>query len=342
MTLLALLIAAAGVLVFALLGLPLPWLLGSLTAMSAASLMGWSHSPPAWLRHAALVLLGIQVGASIDAALLGRMIQWPLTVAGMLMLVGMTTLANMIYFQRRAGLDRVTALFAGVPGAQSVVLLTCSRSGANAQQVLLGQISRIVVVLYLVPLLLIYFGPGASHEEESAVVAAATDWSLPGLGPVALTLGAAALGWWLARIGRLPQPPLLGPMLGVGLLNILQWPSMALPADTLLAVQFFLGASLGAYFIGIQLRDTLGMLAHGLVAMLITMLLAGAMTLAMTMVTGHDTAALFLAFVPGGLSEVVLLAATLDVDPAFVVFHHLLRFILIAALLPWLAARLAE
>lgn len=84
------------------------------------------------------------------------------------------------------------------------------------------------------------------------------------------------------------------------------------------------------------------MLGHGLVAMLITLLLALAMTLLMSRVTAHDTAALFLAFVPGGLSEVVLLAAALDVDPAFVVFHHLFRFIAIASLLPWLAARLTR
>ncbi|MFY0989230.1 AbrB family transcriptional regulator [Halomonas sp. C05BenzN] len=332
---LTLLIAAAGVLGFTVLGLPLPWLLGSLTATLLAALLGWPHRPPPWLRQAAMVLLGIQVGSTIDATLLNRMVQWPLTVAGMLVLVALTTLVNTRYFERRAGLDRTTALFAAVPGAQSVVLLVCTRCGADAQQVLLGQISRIITVIYLVPLLVIHFGP----VDGATTATARSGWALPGVAPATLTLVATAAGWWLARLGRLPQPLLLGPILGVGLIQVLQWPAMSPPDDSLLAVQFFLGASLGAYFVGMRVRDTLGMLGHGIVAMLITMLLAGAMTLAMALVTPHDTIALFLAFAPGGLTEIVLLAATLDVDPAFVVFHHLFRFIVIATLLPWLATR---
>ena len=336
-----LLFAAMGAMVFMLLGVPLPWLLGSLTAVLVAAGLGWPHSPPAWLKPVALALLGVHVGTAIDAELLAEARRWPLTLAGMLLLVAVTTFINTWYFERRAGLDRRTAMFAAVPGAQSVVLLTCDEYGADRRQVLLGQISRIVAVIYLVPLLLTQFIP-RDPEPANAAWAPGLDGAMPEPTALAITLLAGVTSWWLARRLRLPLPVLVGPILGVGVIQLLQLPVIDMPPGTLLVVQFCLGTSLGAYFVGISLRETRVMLGHGLVAMLMTLMLAVAMTLLMTLVTHHDTAALFLAFVPGGLSEVVLLAASLDVDPAFVVFHHLFRFIAIASLLPWLATRLAR
>lgn len=59
------------------------------------------------------------------------------------------------------------------------------------------------------------------------------------------------------------------------------------------------------------------------------------------LVTEIPPAAIFLAFAPGGLPEMVLIAATLNADPAFVVVHHVVRFLIIAIALPWVAGRVA-
>lgn len=223
-----LLFAALGAAAFALLGVPLPWLLGSLTAVLLAGALGWPHLPPAWLKPVALALLGLHVGSSVDAELLAEARRWPLTLAGMLLLVAVTTFVNTRYFERRAGLDRPTAMFAAVPGAQSVVLLTCDAHGADRRQVLLGQISRIIAVIYLVPLLLTQFLP-REPDGDATVRQIGLGLTLPDPQALLVTLAAGAAGWWLAGQLRLPLPILVGPILGVGLVQLLGQPAMEMP-----------------------------------------------------------------------------------------------------------------
>jgi uncharacterized membrane protein AbrB (regulator of aidB expression) len=45
-------------------------------------------------------------------------------------------------------------------------------------------------------------------------------------------------------------------------------------------------------------------------------------------------ASLILAFSPGGLAEMSLIALALDIDPAFVATHHVVRIFLVVVLAP--------
>ena len=49
---------------------------------------------------------------------------------------------------------------------------------------------------------------------------------------------------------------------------------------------------------------------------------------------GLPIAALVLAFAPGGLAEMSLIALALGVDPAFVSSHHVVRIFLVVVLAP--------
>lgn len=333
-------IAAAGAGLFNLLGIPLPWLLGSLTATMLASLLGWEYRLPLGFRRVAMVILGLYAGSALDRELLASLLDWPVTMTAMLVLVVLSTWAASEYLQRRAGFDRATALMAAVPGAQSVVLLNCSRLGADERQVLLGQITRVITVIYGVPLLLIMLGPLLDVDIADSERALGAQWPTFNAAHWAMTAAVAMIGYLLARLLRLPQPLLLGPMLGVAALQIARLPAAEMPGQSLLAAQFLLGASIGSHFSHISWRQALGILGHGFVAMLITLSLALLMTGLLVMVTDFDPAALFLAFAPGGLPEIMILAVALDIDPAFVVFHHLFRFVAIALCLPWVVTRL--
>jgi uncharacterized membrane protein AbrB (regulator of aidB expression) len=52
---------------------------------------------------------------------------------------------------------------------------------------------------------------------------------------------------------------------------------------------------------------------------------------------GENVAKTIVAFAPGGLEAMTILAFMIGLDPAFVGAHHLARFILIAMLLPFVA-----
>ena len=51
-----------------------------------------------------------------------------------------------------------------------------------------------------------------------------------------------------------------------------------------------------------------------------------------------DFLAVLLAFAPGGVAEMCLIALSLNVDPSFVAFHHLARISLILLMAPMLGA----
>lgn len=336
-----LLIGAVGGFTFILLSLPLPWMLGSLTATLIGSLLGFNPRVPVPLFTAMLTLLGIYAGSALSPDLLASLLQWPLTLLGMLVLVAATIDLNARYYQRFAGFDRITSLFAAMPGAQSLVLIMGLRHVTDEKKILIPQLTRVLAVVYFVPLLLVTFGGWAGIDTEQVEGVPQEAWVLPSWEAMILVAVAVAVGIVAAKRMRWPQPTLLGPLCAVALLQVSGATELSIPGQALIPVQFVLGTFLGTRFARVRWRAALALSGHGIIALLLTVLLALLMTLLLTLITDIPPAAIFLAFAPGGLPEMVLIAATLNLDPAFVVVHQLTRFLIIALMLPWAAARYA-
>lgn len=335
-------IAAVGALVFNTLSWPLPWMLGSLTSTLIGSLLGFTPHIPMKLFTAMLLILGIYAGAALDPSLLFTVWHWPLSLIGMVLLVIATTAVNHWYYQRFAGFDKTTALFASVPGAQSLVLIMGARSGADEKRVLIPQITRVLAVIYCVPLILVSLGDLTGLDISRIRTVPQEAWAMPGWPSVLWALAAIGMGLFIARRLRWPQPLMLGPLSGVALLQISGLTDLSIPGQALVPVQFVLGTYLGTKFAKIRWRTAVILSGHSLVALLLTVILVALMTALLTLVTDIPAAAIFLAFTPGGLPEMVLIAATLNADPAFVVVHHVVRFLIIAIALPWVAAKISD
>jgi uncharacterized membrane protein AbrB (regulator of aidB expression) len=138
-------------------------------------------------------------------------------------------------------------------------------------------------------------------------------------------------------LGYLPPGQALGPAAGVGGLD--------LAVLTLCGVLGFFGgqllrlpapgASVGCRFEGYPVARVLWMILVGLgltVIMLGVTLLFGA---GLQPVTGMPLPLLVLAFVPGGLAEMSLVALALTDDPAFVATNHIVRIGLVVVLASW-------
>ncbi|MEX2320358.1 MAG: AbrB family transcriptional regulator [Saccharospirillum sp.] len=332
-------VGALGAVIFSMLSWPLPWMLGSLTSTLVGSLFGFTPHIPMRLFTAMLLILGIYAGAALDPALLFTVWHWPLSLIGMVVLVVATTAVNLWYFQRFAGFDKTTALFASVPGAQSLVLIMSARSGADEKQVLIPQISRVLAVIYFVPLILVGLGDWTGLDISRIRGVPEEAWAMPGWTAILWVLIAISLGLYLARRLNWPQPLMLGPLSGVALLQVSGLTDLSIPGQALVPVQFVLGTFLGTKFAKIRWRTAFILSGHSLVALSLTVILVALMTALLTLVTDIPAAAIFLAFAPGGLPEMVLIAATLNADPAFVVVHHVVRFLIIAIALPWVAEK---
>ncbi len=59
------------------LGLPAGWMLGATAASLVMATLGHDANPPAWLRDAAFLVLGVMLGSSVDERTLQEAARWP-------------------------------------------------------------------------------------------------------------------------------------------------------------------------------------------------------------------------------------------------------------------------
>ena len=153
-------IAAAGGALFAALGLPAPWLTGSMIAVVAAAMADLPVGLPGRLREVAFVLLGISMGA--------RMQSWPGSLALLALSVVATLFAGAVYLERIHGWDRVTARCASMPGALASVIVLAATTGADLPRVVLAQSIRIFILIAVMPATLTLFGGGSGGQHGPA------------------------------------------------------------------------------------------------------------------------------------------------------------------------------
>lgn len=72
-----------GGLLFAVAGLPLPFLTGSAAATAAMALVGWRLEVLLPLRQAALILIGAMLGAGVTPETLALLPRWPITLVAL-------------------------------------------------------------------------------------------------------------------------------------------------------------------------------------------------------------------------------------------------------------------
>jgi uncharacterized membrane protein AbrB (regulator of aidB expression) len=91
--------------------LPLPWMIGAMMAVTAASVAGLPVALPVPLRSAMVVILGVMLGSSFTPAILDRLGDWAVSLSMLLVYTLAAGAAGTFYFRRVAGYDPVTAYF---------------------------------------------------------------------------------------------------------------------------------------------------------------------------------------------------------------------------------------
>ncbi|MFO1038879.1 MAG: AbrB family transcriptional regulator [Geminicoccaceae bacterium] len=317
-------LAAGGGALFAFLEIPLPWMLGAMAATTAGAMSGLPLRLPRQLRAPMVAVVGMLLGSGFTGALLRQMPDWLLSLASLPVYVLMLGAAVLLYLTRRVGLPPRTAFFAATPGGLGEMVLLAERYDADVRTIALTHATRILLIVFVVPFVARRFdaiGPGGGAMGFG---------TLPPL-ELAMLILAAGAGWIVAIGCRLPAPALIGSLLGSAALHALDLVAGAPPSWLVAVAQAVIGASIGARFSGFDIRAVLGTMRVGVVLTAIMFALAVPFVAALTALTGQPFVALLLAFVPGGLAEMSLVALSLGIDPAFVASHHLLRIALVVA-----------
>jgi len=335
-TALTLAFAAAGGVAFAGLGLPAPYLSGAMVGATLALILRVELHLPNVLRDLTMVVLGVSMGAGVTPESLTQMARWPTSLLALVLVIVAIVLVGTLTL-RRLGWDRVTAIYATAPGALSTVIILADQAGANMRRVVIAQSLRIFVLVAVLPSVIVLV-------EGSAAGAGAMQPAVhPGQGMVTgpaeyLVMAAAALlGVGACRLVGLPAPLLVGAMIGSAIVHGAAIVTAPVPNAVLIPCFVVLGA-----FIALRFRGTTwaGLKAE-LVASFACMATTGAVAVAGALVAhrllGLPLGEVLVAYAPGGIEAMIIMAFALGLDVAYVATHHLVRFVAIALALPALS-----
>lgn len=323
--LLAFLVGTFGAVIFVYFGLPLPWYLGALTACLIASVLRLPIERPQPLGGPLRATLGVAVGSAFTPAILGQIGAMTASLLILVPFMILITTTSMTFYRRLAGFDRPTAFFSAVPGGLTDMTAMAEASGANQRTVILVQATRIVLIVFTVPLFLqLHDGLAAASPFASPV-----RLSQSSLADIATLVAMAGIGWGLARWLGLAGAPIVGPMIVSGAAHALGFTTVRLPVELLIFAQIGVGVLLGCQFRGLTLREFTHTMVWGILNAAVLLLVTAAVVVIVARLTGFDQVSVLMAFAPGGQTELNLLAFVLGADVAYVALHHLARLAIV-------------
>jgi membrane AbrB-like protein len=332
-TLRGLAVGTAGGLACWFLGVPAPWLAGSMALTIAAIFAGLHIDLPDWLKASSFIFLGVQTGTSVTWTTVERAAHWPFSILFLAVTVVAVTWASAQFYMRVSRWDGATALFASLPGALSLVLLLASETGADMRRVSVAQSIRLFFLVAALPTLITGLSPPA---HPTSVAAAALDWRFAILVAAAIL---ASLG--LERL-KVPAGLMLGAILVAAAFELSGVVAGAAPAGLLVPANIVLGVMIAARFNTFSFAEFRQALAQGFSGFLVALGVAACGALAVSLVTGLSFPLTLLAYSPGGLDAMTIMAFALSLDPAYVGAHQIARYAGLALTMPWVTGFLIQ
>jgi len=328
--LLALGFGALGGYGFVLLNLPLAWMLG---AMCTVTVLAAGGAPvkmyPLW-RAVMVAILGVMLGSAFSPELIDRLSGWALTGAFLAVYVAVAGAVVYQFYRRAMGYDPATAYFAATPGGLNEMIIVGAAYGGDDRIISLSHASRILLVVMTIPIwfqIMEGYRPSGGSVPGPSLLEADPE-------EMALLVAAGVIGAFVARRLNLPAALLVGPMLASALIHLVGWSTQQPPAEVIAVAQVVIGTAIGCRFAGTPVRTILKVLGVSVVATVLLLGVTVAFSWTLSQATGIDVLDVILAYAPGGLAEMSLVALAIGGDTAFVATHHIVRIAIVVIAAP--------
>ena len=319
-------VGTVGAFVFATAGLPAAFLSGAMVSVAAIAIARVSTEVPDALRDICFFATGIAMGSGVNPHTVVSATKWPLSLAILGLAVFAIGGSVYLFFHRVAGWDAKTSFYASIPGALTFVMALASKSDADIRFVAVSQSIRLFFLVAILPVVLI-----------------STSGELPPMDPETIMLGfgdaiklicAAIFAVFVLSWFRVPAATMVGPFLASAILFGAGLVSGTIQPLVLNAGLIVLGAMIGNRFGSIDLPTLRRLVLVSAGALSIGLSIAVAFAGLTVWVTGLAFGQVLLAFAPGGLEAMIILAFLFDLDPAYVAAHQVARLIGMMIFLP--------
>jgi uncharacterized protein len=323
-------VAALGGLIFHLLGVPAAWLSGAVIGTVIWGALGYGVRLLRPIVDSGMVISGVVMGASITPEAVAAIGTYPLSIILLCVAVAAITAGSALFLMKVYGWNRDDAVLASIPGALTAVLAVAVSRNAGVARIAVVQSFRLLVLIAVLPFVVALSTGGdgrvlVGHGREIATPVAFA----------AMVVAALAVGLLFERL-RVAAPLLLGGTLGSAMLHVTDiTPGVVPPMIATLGV-VVIGVFIGERFRTLD-RTALRSLAPAAIgSFAIGMAIAIVFALAAVLVVDVALGEALVAFAPGGVEAMIVLALVLGIDPLYVGVHHFLRFLGIGLVLPFL------
>ena len=330
--LLALAIGISGGLLANAIGLPLPWMLGPMMANVVAALLRAPVVGPVKVRPYVIPILGVLLGSGVTPEVLGLLRNWAFTLALLPVFLAFASAISYAVYRRIGGYDPTTAFYSAMPGGLNEMLILGAAAGGDERRIAMAHAARVMMVIVFVAL---FFGLflGVTSNGQSASWIALNEITLRDYVILGLC---AVLGSILGKRLGLPAAAIFGPLILSALTHATGWVTAAPPTIFVIAAQITIGTVIGTRFVGATLRDLRGDLGLAIIATFLMLVAAVIFAELIFLLSGVPLTQGFLAFSPGGLAEMSLLALAMDQNATYVSIMHIIRITMVIAVAPYL------
>lgn len=327
------LVAGLGGLLFHSLGVPAAWLSGSAIAVVLWGLTGWAVLMPKALTDLAMLVSGATMGAAVTPAAIGAISRYPASL--LLLVIGVVAISagSAFWLTRVSGWRKDDAVLASVPGALSTVMAVAADRNASVGPIAIVQNMRLFALIALLPSAIVLSGSGV---HTGALIGQGLPIESPGSMAFVL-LGGLAIGTLLARL-NVAAPILLGATLVSTISHATEFASGVIPPVIATMGLVLIGIFIAERFRNLDPATIRPALVAGLSSFVIGMGIAAAFAILASWASGVTFADSLIAFAPGGLEAMTVLALILGLDPLYVGIHHLVRFVGIGLTVPFVVA----
>lgn len=332
-----LVIAAVGGVTFAAAGLPAGYLSGSILTVAAAALAGRPLMVPSQLTRVIFVVIGISLGSVVTPETLHGVMTYPASIAALIAALVVISLGGTFYLHFVHGWKPLSAYLASSPGGMSQVLAVAAELGADLRAVAIVQSLRVMVIAIGLPagLTLLGLGGHAMRRSNGPLTLALVD-------DLAILVAVSILGALIAYRIRFPGGLLFGALFASAALHGTALVQAVVPPWVASAAMVALGGVVGARFANMPPRVLLNYLGASLGSLAVSLVVATVFVTGAVVMLALPAAEVAIAYAPGSVDAMMLLALALHLDPVYVGAHHVSRVILVSLLMPLISRRIAH
>jgi membrane AbrB-like protein len=328
-------VALIGSTIFYFIKIPLPWMLGSLSAVLLWN--GYTKRKIVWPKgiwYAGLIVVGYTIGSTFtqDTA---RTILVQLPVMALVTMITIFFNLLMGYLTYcKTDISLASGLMGSIPGGLSQIAALCTEiEDADLTVVTFMQTARALSVAFVVPFLAINGLGGSLSGGISSIpntIIPMPDFSLTN----GLLLLVIPLSGYLAKRLHLPTPYLLGPVIGAACLGLTGFAIPLLPRTWTNVAQLCIGTYTGARMNMEELKSCKQLIPFTVTSLTGLLVLSLGIGWLLNYYSAIPLITAFLSTAPGGIAEMSLTAIQVHADLSIIVAYQLFRLLFILLIVP--------